>query len=160
IPGTREHRLCPVLGRHGQVEFRPSRHPAAGPESSLAGVLRGDATADEHPLGPRQHQPSIMKRYPCCLLCTCCVPWDENGNFLEEVFRREVNTMLKGTRHLYVFGTAGEGYAVTERQFDQIVRVFSDAMQAGGAEPMVGVINLSLPTIIERIGRARDMGVR
>jgi dihydrodipicolinate synthase/N-acetylneuraminate lyase len=88
------------------------------------------------------------------------VPWDEEGNFLEEVFRREVATMLQGTRHLYIFGTAGEGYAVTERQFDQIVRVFADAMRAGGAEPMVGVISLSLPTIIERIGRARDLGVR
>jgi dihydrodipicolinate synthase/N-acetylneuraminate lyase len=101
-----------------------------------------------------------MKRYPCCLLSTCCVPWDEGGNFLEEVFRREVATMLQGTRHLYIFGTAGEGYAVSERQFDQIVRVFADAMRAGGAEPMVGVISLSLPTIIERIGRARDLGVR
>jgi len=101
-----------------------------------------------------------MKRYPCCLLATCCIPWDEEGNFLEDVFRREVASMLKGTPHLYLFGTAGEGYAVTDRQFDAIVRVFADAMKAGGAEPMIGVINLSLPTIVERIGRCRDMGVR
>jgi dihydrodipicolinate synthase/N-acetylneuraminate lyase len=102
-----------------------------------------------------------MKRYPSCLLATCCVPWDEQGNFLEDIFRDQVRTTLEqGTRHLYVFGTAGEGYAVSDRQFDQITRVFVDAMRAGGAEPMVGVLNLSLTTILERIGRAREMGVR
>ncbi len=102
-----------------------------------------------------------MKRYPCCLLATCCVPWDEEGHFLEEVFRRQVESMLaQGTQHLYIFGTAGEGYAVSDHQFDQVVRVFHEAMRAGQAEPMVGVISLSLPTIIERIGRARDLGVR
>jgi dihydrodipicolinate synthase/N-acetylneuraminate lyase len=88
------------------------------------------------------------------------VPWDENGNFLEEVFRQEVRGMLQGTKHLYLFGTAGEGYAVSDRQFDQIVRVFQQEMRAGGAEPMVGVINLSLSTIQERIARCRDLGVR
>lgn len=101
-----------------------------------------------------------MKRYPCCLLATCCVPWDDNGDFAEEVFRRQVTSMLQGTRHLYLFGTAGEGYAVTEGQFDRIVGVFSAAMRAAGAEPMVGVINLSLAVIVDRIRRARDMGVR
>src|SRR5262249_46808631 len=160
VAGPREHRLRRLLGRHGQVDLRPSGDPPAAQRPGAAGVLRGDATADEHPLGPRRHEALIMKRYPCCLLATCCIPWDEEGNFLEDVFRREVASMLKGTPHLYLFGTAGEGYAVTDRQFDRIVRVFADAMNAGGAEPRVGVINLSLPVIIERIGRCRDMGVR
>lgn len=101
-----------------------------------------------------------MKRYPSCLLATCCVPWDDKGNFLEDIFRHQVSLMLQGTKHLYIFGTAGEGYAVNEQQFDQIVRVFADAMRAGKADPMVGVINLSLPTILERVRRAREMGVR
>jgi dihydrodipicolinate synthase/N-acetylneuraminate lyase len=68
--------------------------------------------------------------------------------------------LTQGTKHLYIFGTAGEGYAVSDRQFDQIVGIFHDAMQAGGAEPMVGVISLSLATIVERIARAREIGVR
>ncbi len=101
-----------------------------------------------------------MKRYPSCILATCCVPWDDHGNFLEEVFRQQVRTMLQGTKHLYLFGTAGEGYAVSDRQFDQIVRVFQQEMRAGGAEPMVGVINLSLSVILERIARCRDLGIR
>lgn len=101
-----------------------------------------------------------MKRYPAGIMATCCVPWDEQGRFAEAIFRRGVRTMLAvGTRHLYVFGTAGEGYAVTERQFDQVVAAFADEMRGGQAEPMVGVISLSLGTIVERVERCRDAGV-
>jgi dihydrodipicolinate synthase/N-acetylneuraminate lyase len=101
-----------------------------------------------------------MKRYPQSILATCCVPWDENYHFAEAIFRRGVRTALAGTPHLYVFGTAGEGYAVTERQFDQVVTAFADEMRRGGAEPMIGVISLSPGTIVERIQRCRDAGVR
>jgi dihydrodipicolinate synthase/N-acetylneuraminate lyase len=102
-----------------------------------------------------------MKRYPSCILATCCIPWDAEGRLAEAIFRRSVRTTIAhGTKNLYVFGTAGEGYAVTDRQFDQIVAVFSDEMRQGNAEPMVGVIGISLGTICERIERSRDMGVR
>jgi dihydrodipicolinate synthase/N-acetylneuraminate lyase len=60
-----------------------------------------------------------------------------------------------------VFGTAGEGYAVDDLQFEQIARVFVDEMRSGQAEPMVGVISLSLETILRRIAFARNsLGVR
>src|SRR5437868_1206654 len=86
---------------------------------------------------PKKEQ--SMKRYPSCILATCVVPWDEKGNFLEELFRSEVREVLAhGTRHLYLFGTAGEGYAVSDRQFERIVRVFHEEMQAGKGEAMVG----------------------
>jgi len=102
-----------------------------------------------------------MKRYPRCILATCCVPWDDQGRFVEAIFRRAVQTTLSaGTRHVYVFGTTGEGYAVTDQQFDQVVAAFSDEMRRAGAEPMVGVISLSLGTILQRIQRCRDWGVR
>jgi len=94
-------------------------------------------------------------------MATCCIPWDDQYKFAEEIFRHGVRGMLQnGTKHLYVFGTAGEGYAVTEAQFDQIVTAFADEMHKGGAEPMVGVINLSLATMQDRIERARRLGVR
>jgi dihydrodipicolinate synthase/N-acetylneuraminate lyase len=102
-----------------------------------------------------------VPRFPLSVLATCVVPWDEQGSFIEDLFRHQVAHLAEhGTKHLYVFGTAGEGYAVTDRQFDQVTGVFIDAMRQAGAEPMVGVISLSLGTIIERIARARDMGAR
>jgi dihydrodipicolinate synthase/N-acetylneuraminate lyase len=68
--------------------------------------------------------------------------------------------LLRGTKHLYVFGTAGEGYAVSEEQFDTVARVFCEEMQAADADPMVGVISLSLPTMLNRIERSADRGIR
>ena len=99
------------------------------------------------------------KRFPAGMMATCCIPWDENGRFAERIFRLNVQHALHGTKFLYVFGTAGEGYAVTDRQYEEIVTAFADEMRQGKAEPMVGVIDLSLGTIKERIKRGRDLGV-
>src|SRR4051812_42230895 len=102
-----------------------------------------------------------MARYPSCIMAGCVVPWSDDNTFLEDLFRHEVRTLLKeGTEHLYIFGTAGEGYAVNNRQFTEIVKVFHEEMRRGNAEPMVGVINQSLFTIIERIEVARELGVK
>lgn len=103
----------------------------------------------------------MSKRYRQCILATCCVPWREDFTFDEALFRAQVRHLIAGgIRDLYTFGTAGEGYAVTERQFDEITRVFLDATQIEGVQTMTGLISLSLPNIIERIERARDMGAR
>jgi dihydrodipicolinate synthase/N-acetylneuraminate lyase len=102
-----------------------------------------------------------MKRYRACILATCCVPWREDFTFAEDIFRRSVRHLVaEGIRDLYIFGTAGEGYAVTETQFDGITRVFLDEARGDGVQVMIGVISLSLPTIIERIERAKEMGAR
>lgn len=103
----------------------------------------------------------MTPRYPCCIMAGCVVPWSDKHEFLEDLFRHQVRVLLKeGTQHLYIFGTAGEGYAVSNRQFREIARVFSEEVRSGGGEPMVGAISLSLPTIIERIELARELGVR
>lgn len=102
-----------------------------------------------------------MKRYEKCILATCPVPWDEDYNFSEDVFRYQLRHILKhGTKHIYIFGTAGEGYAVSDSQFARITEAFSDEMNANQADPMVGVISLSLATIVERIKRSSGLGVR
>lgn len=101
-----------------------------------------------------------MKRFPPSILCTCVVPWDEQGEFIKELFVDEVRRMLQVTPHLYIFGTAGEGHAVNDRQFERITHVFHDTMRAAGGEPMVGVISLSLATVRQRIEFARELGVR
>lgn len=102
---------------------------------------------------PAESAPSI--------LATAVVPWNERFEFQEDVFRRQVHILARDlTRHLYVFGTAGEGYAVSERQFDQITRAFWESAQESRVTPMVGLISLSLPTIIERIERCHALGYR
>lgn len=42
----------------------------------------------------------------------------------------------------------------------RITGVFYETMIAGGAKPMVGIISLSLQTVIERIERSHEIGVR
>jgi dihydrodipicolinate synthase/N-acetylneuraminate lyase len=96
------------------------------------------------------------------VLATVVVPWTPEGHVDEALFRDEIRSMLRaGFKQLYVFGTAGEGYAVSDLQFEHITRLFVDEMRAGAAEPMVGVISLSLATILERIAVAHErLGVK
>ena len=95
------------------------------------------------------------------ILATAVVPWTERFEFDEPLFREHVGMIARGlTRHIYIFGTAGEGYAVSEGQFDRIAAAFWKCAAELGVRPMVGVTSLSLATIIERIERARAMGFR
>lgn len=92
---------------------------------------------------------------------TCVVPWTADYKFDEKAFREQVRAIAKGlTKHLYVFGTAGEGYAVTDSQFEKIARAFFEEGSANGVELTLGIINLSLPTILERIEKGRGWGFR
>lgn len=103
---------------------------------------------------------SESKRYPSAVLAACTVPWDERNQFIEDLFREQVRLLRERlTRHLYIFGTAGEGYAVSDRQFDRIAQVFGEETSDADTHPMVGVISLSLMTVIERIERCLDMGL-
>lgn len=102
-----------------------------------------------------------MTRYPQGILISCEVPWDENENFLEDVFRQEVRHALAGGfRHVYVFGTAGEGYAVDLPRFREIVKVFREETAVEGVHAQVGVIALSVAQFHERLSIAYDQGFR
>ena len=105
-----------------------------------------------------------MPRYPQAILVSCEAPWDENEELLEDLFRRELQHVLEHFNHLYVFGTAGEGYAVDTRRFQQIVSLFYEETlgnpQLDDVHPMVGVIGLSTANVIERLQFAYDTGFR
>lgn len=102
-----------------------------------------------------------MARYPQAVLISCEVPWDENERLLEDVFRKEVRLVLeKEFNHLYIFGTAGEGYAVDTARFQEIVRIFYEETRGEGVHPQVGVIGLSTANVVERIAFAHDVGFR
>ena len=92
------------------------------------------------------------RRLPPTALATCVLPWADRLRFDEQAFREPLRLVAaRMTRHLYIFGTAGEGYAVTEAQFRYIARVFWDEALQCGVTPMLGVISTSLGTVIERI---------
>ena len=101
------------------------------------------------------------KRYHQAVLISCEIPWDEHERLLEAVFRQEVRLVLsKGFNDLYIFGTAGEGYAVDTARFQQIVRIFYEETRAAGVHAQVGVIGLSTANILERIEFAYRTGFR
>jgi dihydrodipicolinate synthase/N-acetylneuraminate lyase len=103
--------------------------------------------------GPRRLSPSV--------LATCVVPWDETFSFAEDDFRAHVAMMAASmTNHLYIFGTAGEGHAVTEKQFRHIADAFADESARHGVTPMLGVVGLSLGTVLERIEYGLTAGYR
>ena len=57
-------------------------------------------------------------------------------SWMRSVFRDEVRGLIeRGIHNIYVFGTAGEGYAVSDEQFETVVRVFADEMKRPGFIP-------------------------
>jgi dihydrodipicolinate synthase/N-acetylneuraminate lyase len=105
--------------------------------------------------------PEPARRLPPTVLATCVLPWDDRLRFDEDAFREHVRLAAAHmTRHLYVFGTAGEGYAVTEAQFRDVARVFWDEARRCAVTPMLGVISTSLGTVIERIEFGLGLGYR
>jgi dihydrodipicolinate synthase/N-acetylneuraminate lyase len=105
--------------------------------------------------------PGPARRLPPTVLATCVLPWDDRLRFAEDAFREHVRLVARHmTRHLYIFGTAGEGYAVTEAQFRDIAGVFWDEAQRCGVTPMLGVISTSLGTVIERVEFGLGLGYR
>ena len=104
---------------------------------------------------------TVVSRYPRTVLGTCCLPW-RAGKLDDALFQRSIRRLIEaGLRDLYIFGTAGEGHTVTDAQFRHVTRIFVETMaDAGGAPPMVGVINLSLPTVLERIAYGVSLGVK
>jgi dihydrodipicolinate synthase/N-acetylneuraminate lyase len=100
------------------------------------------------------------KRYPPVLLATCSIPWTADYTFDAVLFTRSVKHLAaEMTPHLYLFGTAGEGYAVTDSQYQEIIETFHAALPTDTV-PMIGVISLSLGTIVERIQSAHALGFR
>ena len=101
-------------------------------------------------------------RYPATVMVSVVCPWDDEERLDEAAFRHEIDHAIRaGFRHVYVFGTAGEGYGVDTARFRRVIEVFGDEMaKTADARAMVGVIGLSTGNVIERIAIAHDMGFR
>lgn len=93
------------------------------------------------------------------ILGTACVPWTGCGNCDETLFRQSVRDLIsRGLPDLYIFGTAGEGYAVDNRQFRFVAATFIDEMRPGNGLAQLGVIGLSVPQVKERIEIGLELG--
>ena len=102
-----------------------------------------------------------MARYPSTVMVSALCPWDDAEQLDEAMFRHEIRCIADaGFRHVYVFGTAGEGYAVDTAQFRRVIEVFGDETSNHGITPMVGVIGLSTANVLERVSTAHEMGFR
>ncbi len=99
-------------------------------------------------------------RYPQAILVSCEIPWDENGQLLEAEFRRSIQSTMQHFNNLYIFGAAGEGYAVNQAQFQQIVDLFYDETRGDDVHPMVGLIGMSTAIVLEKLQYAYDRGFR
>ena len=102
-----------------------------------------------------------MVRYPSTIMVSCVVPWTHDEEIDEPRFRAQAAAALAaGYRHLYIFGTAGEGYAVDSRRFRAVAELFRDVTSGPDIRAMVGVIGLSTATVVERVAIAYDLGFR
>jgi len=102
-----------------------------------------------------------MPRIPPAILVSCEVPWDEREQLIESVFREEIRATLQaGFDHVYIFGTAGEGYAVDLPRFKRVAEIFWEETKGKAARTMVGAIALSTACVLERIKIAYELGFR
>ena len=99
-------------------------------------------------------------RYHQAILVSCEIPWDEEERLIEPVFRQEIRHTLADFNNLYIFGTAGEGYAVDTPTFQRIVEIFYEETRGDNIFPQVGVIGLSTAAVRERIAYAYKVGFR
>lgn len=104
---------------------------------------------------------AIETRYPQSNLAACMLPWTEDFQLDIPKFEQHIQATLDdGYKCLYLMGTAGEGYAVGEERFKEVVEVFAAKTVRDGIDPQIGVIGLSMEQIIHRLGVAHDRGIR
>jgi len=89
------------------------------------------------------------------------IPWDQDGSFLPDLFRGAVGKLVReGCDGLYLFGTSGEGYAVSDDEFAQIVDVFVDATAQFAGFLQVGCFGLSSDQVKRRCRIAAQCGLQ
>lgn len=107
-----------------------------------------------------EEQVTDMRIEPC-ILTTVCLPVDERYSLMEDAFRGIIrHSVSRGFKNLYLFGTAGEGYALTDAMFKRSASIFFEEMRSGTGLCQLGIIALSLPQIKERIETGLEIGYR
>ena len=76
------------------------------------------------------------------------IPWDKEQNFEPNSFDEILNQLMgQSCDGLYLFGTSGEGYAVSENEFSKIVAQFAETTSSWSGYRQVGCFGLSTSQI-------------
>jgi len=89
------------------------------------------------------------------------IPWNDDFSFSPELFKKAINKLVKEKCDgLYLFGTSGEGYAVTDDEFNQIVNVFAEATKTFKGFTQVGCFGLSSDQVKNRCRIVSELGIQ
>ena len=103
----------------------------------------------------------VVTRYPQCNLSDCVLPWTEDFELDVPVYEAHIQASLDaGYRNIYLTGTAGEGYALSEKRFRQVVEVFADMTVRPGIDPQVATISTSMEHMMDRMAFCYEKGIR
>ncbi|MEN8193643.1 MAG: dihydrodipicolinate synthase family protein [Bacteroidota bacterium] len=93
-------------------------------------------------------------------LVSVSIPWDKDGVFSSNLFRKAINKLSgESCDGLYLFGTSGEGYSVTDAEYTSIVDVFADATDKFNGFRQVGCFGLSSDQVKNRCRIAVERGI-
>lgn len=110
---------------------------------------------------PNDTKSAVTTRYPRRNLAACMLPWTADFQLDVPAFEEHIQDAIEGGyESIYLMGTAGEGYALADRMFQQVVDVFAAVSVRDGIDPQIGVISLSMQHVIERTRYAYDRGIR
>ncbi len=88
------------------------------------------------------------------------LPWDEHGQLLVDQFRAATRKLLQeGCDGIYLFGTSGEGYAVSDDEFKVIIDLFEVETQGFDGFIQVGCFGISSDQVKVRCEMAADRGI-
>ncbi|HBE00910.1 MAG: hypothetical protein A2096_03860 [Spirochaetes bacterium GWF1_41_5] len=100
-------------------------------------------------------------RYKPCVMGNVCIPYTKKNGFIDDLFRQTIQELISyNIKNLYIFGTAGEGYAVSNAMFTRIARSFFDETKSISNNCLLGVIGMSVEQIKEKIDIGIDIGFK
>ncbi len=88
------------------------------------------------------------------------IPWDEQGQFQESVFRKDVATLCaSGVHGIYTTGTTGEFHALDFEEFRRMVDAFLTEAKSYKTPTQVGCTALNTRDAVRMASYAVDKGV-
>ena len=100
------------------------------------------------------------KRFVENPLALCSLFWNEDWTFDKQGFAENVEALLARKKFVpYICCTAGEGYALSHKNYAEIVKTFADLTKGYDLPVIAGVISTSLQEMHERVELAVEAGI-